>query len=151
LPTRCTPYPLATAQALRGVFVSDDSRRVDAENVLFYNLDARSFAGAPRCIRFEPSWEAAPPPPVALIASARHHHVYEGVDAAEGFRSWTPSELVARLRDEDGLAWHVIAARAGLKAVAPIKRLYDEASGEMPDVPVAGQLDVEPGGDSASA
>jgi hypothetical protein len=43
--------------------------------------------------------------------------------------SLTP-ELVARLRDDDGLAWHVIAARAGLKAVAPIKRLYGDASGD---------------------
>ena len=35
---------LNAAEVIRGVFVSDDRELVDAENVLFYNLDARSFA-----------------------------------------------------------------------------------------------------------
>ena len=80
--------PLNQAEVLCGVFVSDDPARVDAENVLFYNLDARSFAHAPQCVRFERSWAAAPAPPTALSVPARYYHRYEPVAAAEGFRSW---------------------------------------------------------------
>jgi hypothetical protein len=39
-------------------------------------------------------------------------------------------ELVTELRDEEGLAWHVIAARAGFSTVGPIKKAYEEANGE---------------------
>lgn len=39
-------------------------------------------------------------------------------------------ELVTELRDEEGLAWHVIAARAGYSTVGPIKKLYEEENGE---------------------
>lgn len=39
-------------------------------------------------------------------------------------------ELVTELRDEEGLAWHVIAARAGYSTVGPIKKLYEDENGE---------------------
>jgi hypothetical protein len=78
----------ATSFAPSGIFVSDDPGRVDAENVLFYNLDARSFVHAPQCVRFERSWTAAPAPPTSLSVPARYYHRYEPVAAAEGFRSW---------------------------------------------------------------
>jgi hypothetical protein len=80
--------PLAGAEVLRGVFVSDARDLVDAENVLFYNLHGRSFANAPQHLRFERSWEPAPAPPVELAAPPRYHHIYEGVVNSDGFRSW---------------------------------------------------------------
>lgn len=39
-------------------------------------------------------------------------------------------ELVTELRDDEGLAWHVIAARAGYSTVGPIKKLYEDENGE---------------------
>jgi hypothetical protein len=83
-------------EVLRGVFISDDRALVDAENVLFYNLHARSFVGAPECLRFERVRLSPPPAPGILESAGRYHHVYEAVRLADGFSSWqmTADDLV---------------------------------------------------------
>jgi hypothetical protein len=119
---------LEAAEVIRGVFVSDDRELVDAENVLFYNLDARSFADAPQCVRFERSWQAAPPCPTALAAPARYHHIYEGVSVSDGFGSWEAVAVpVASWTDVpcsrvagDRAGWHVWKAmRRAIDSIEP--------------------------------
>ncbi len=109
-------------QVLHAVYVSPDISTVDAENVLFYNVDPGRFAAAARHgIRFERAVAVPPPCPRQLVATPEHYHRYWLAPAAAPFRYWVASEPLLRWRGElpdaaavkrCGSVWHALKRRA---------------------------------------
>ena len=99
-------------ELLVAVYASESRERVDAENVLFYNIESSSaFAHSTRGgLRFERSY--APPPPPTRLTAAAHYHRYWIADAADGFASWHIGDSpVARFRAEPTLLGSLDVAR----------------------------------------
>lgn len=86
-----TPF---AAEILRGTYVSQDrAQRGDAENRLFYNLEALG-QSARWGIRFERVFQAPPP---SDVPAARAHHRYECVPQEQPWSNWSPSPAVAEV------------------------------------------------------
>jgi hypothetical protein len=79
---------------LAATYTSVDRYRVDAENVLLYNVGTAHF-GWPAVVRIERRWEEPPDPPVALDGEGLHHHRYS-VGAGVPPGAWTTAGLVAQ-------------------------------------------------------
>jgi hypothetical protein len=78
---------------LAATYTSVDRYRVDAENVLLYNVGTACF-GRPAVLRVERRFEAPPDPPVPLDGEGLHHHRYSlGADLLAG--AWTTAALAA--------------------------------------------------------
>jgi hypothetical protein len=83
-----------TGHHLAATYTSVDRYRVDAENVLLYNVGTAHF-GRPALLRIERRWEAPPDPPVALDGEGLHHHRYSvGAGVLPG--AWTTAGLVVQ-------------------------------------------------------
>lgn len=88
-----------SSEVLHAVYISPVTSMVDAENVLFYNVDSGRFAAATReGLRFE-RVIAVPPPcpaPLASAADRYHYHAYRLVARNAPFQYWTPSPILVR-------------------------------------------------------
>ena len=99
-------------ELLAALYASESRELVDAENVLFYNIESSAaFAYSTRGgLRFERSY--VPPPPLARLRAAAHYHCYGIADEAEGFATWRVGDSpVARFQAEPSLLGSLDVAR----------------------------------------
>ncbi|MGH2381264.1 MAG: hypothetical protein ACRDG7_08595, partial [Candidatus Limnocylindria bacterium] len=83
-------------EGLHAVYTSPVDQAVDAENVLFYNLGARAFAGTDHAeVSFERVLGSVPDPAAALDGRATHHHRYEVRPFGSSWRHWSAGQTLA--------------------------------------------------------
>lgn len=125
----------APGQALHAVYGSSDTSMVDAENVLFYNVDSGRFAAATRGgLRFERALAVPASCPVPLAGESSHYHGYWITPRNAPFQHWVPGQTLVRRKAT--LAGTSVPGRAGPIWFA-LKRATPEV---LADTPVPGRF-----------
>ena len=120
-------------EILHGAYMSDATRAVDAENVLFYNVGAGSFRASSHAgVRFERLFAPCPRPPGAIGFRPLHYARYSVVPRQERFTAWTAASVVARWRQARIPPMNELVRPSAVWL--GMKRAAVEAVGSPPDV-----------------